>query len=508
MLVDGTGTKQDFAAAAAWYSKSAEQGWAWGQAMLAQMSAIGQGIPVDRIGAYKWCILAFEVEPPGQPWGCKKLLEDLSSKMKPEEIAEAKHRAYSWFEDRSKEPTKKHWVVGPDVKFVYAPPGRVADEWKLAGLIGLSYSEGEGVALDDAEAVKWFSLGSQRGDAPAESYLGERYYLGKGVPKDYDHAFKLFKQSADQGLPNGEHNLATCYADGIGVKKDGNEAAKWFQKASEGGNRDSAHDLGGRFAMGQGVTKDYATGYMWLRVARALGDNDSNVWIVAAYLTKAQLTQANQRTAEWFTAHSEDVQFQTELAYMYWRGEGVPKDSKKAAGLALPAAKNGNARAQSLTGMLYGTGDGVQKDDSEAVKWFRMAAEQGDTVGQTFLGLHYDNGRGVDKNPAEAIHWYQMAVEHEDAGSDPFNNLAWLYATASDPRLRNPSLALRYALKAVELTDAKDAGVLDTLAEAYYVNGDYENAIQTEKKALALEPKDSFRTSLQKYEQARQQKPR
>ena len=82
------------------------------------------------------------------------------------------------------------------------------------------------------------------------------------------------------------------------------------------------------------------------------------------------------------------------------------------------------------------------------------------------------------------------------------NNLGWLYATSTDPNVRNPEKALEYALKAVAATKEENAGVLDTLAEAYFVNGRYSEAVETERKALALEPRDSFKESLKKYEDA------
>ena len=88
-----------------------------------------------------------------------------------------------------------------------------------------------------------------------------------------------------------------------------------------------------------------------------------------------------------------------------------------------------------------------------------------------------------------------------------WNILAWSYATAVDARFKNPARALAYAQKAVSLTGEKNAGILDTLAEAYYVNANYDRAIATEKKALALDPaNESFKKSIERYQQAKQSK--
>ncbi len=82
-----------------------------------------------------------------------------------------------------------------------------------------------------------------------------------------------------------------------------------------------------------------------------------------------------------------------------------------------------------------------------------------------------------------------------------------------DPVFAIAGQALEYARKAVALNEengassADKAAALDTLAEAYFVNADYDKAIETEKKALALRPDySSFKQSLDRYQRAKQDK--
>ncbi|MDR3567440.1 MAG: M48 family metalloprotease [Syntrophobacteraceae bacterium] len=90
------------------------------------------------------------------------------------------------------------------------------------------------------------------------------------------------------------------------------------------------------------------------------------------------------------------------------------------------------------------------------------------------------------------------------APDDPsaLNNLAWLYATGPYS-FRHPEEALRLALKAASINPAP--GILDTLAEAYFVNGMYEDAVATIDQAIAeggsmrdylLKQKDKFEKAL------------
>lgn len=103
-----------------------------------------------------------------------------------------------------------------------------------------------------------------------------------------------------------------------------------------------------------------------------------------------------------------------------------------------------------------------------------------------------------------AISEYQTASRLDPSNSYTLDRLASLYATASDATLRNPAKSLEYALQAVKLDDAKNPSHLNTLAEAYYVNGEYKNAVLTEKKALSHLPDDatrkSFEANLARYE--------
>lgn len=81
------------------------------------------------------------------------------------------------------------------------------------------------------------------------------------------------------------------------------------------------------------------------------------------------------------------------------------------------------------------------------------------------------------------------------------NNLAWLYATAEDPAVRDPAKAMELASKAVAVTRSRNPQVLDTLAEAYFAAGEKDKAIDTERKALLIAPnRDEFKQHMARYQ--------
>ncbi len=100
-----------------------------------------------------------------------------------------------------------------------------------------------------------------------------------------------------------------------------------------------------------------------------------------------------------------------------------------------------------------------------------------------------------------ALEDYIKAVQQKPDDVSIQNNLAWLYATAKDEEVRDKLKALEHASRAAALSKEKNAGVLDTLARAYFINEKSNEAIETEKKAIVLEPENgSFKENLAFYE--------
>jgi TPR repeat protein/formylglycine-generating enzyme required for sulfatase activity len=210
--------------------------------------------------------------------------------------------------------------------------------------LGVFYSNGHFVKMDDPEAVKWYRRAAEQGLAKAQFNLGVMYGAGEGVPKNDAEAVKWFRRAAEQGHAMAQNNLGVRYANGRGVPKDDAEAVKWYRRAAEQGLAEAQNNLGVRYANGRGVPKDDAEAVKWYRRAAEQGF----AWA------------------------------QTNLGVMYENGRGVPKDDAEAVKWYRRAAEQGFAWAQTNLGFMYENGRGVPKDDAEAIKWYRRAAGQGD----------------------------------------------------------------------------------------------------------------------------------
>jgi tetratricopeptide (TPR) repeat protein len=88
------------------------------------------------------------------------------------------------------------------------------------------------------------------------------------------------------------------------------------------------------------------------------------------------------------------------------------------------------------------------------------------------------------------IHKYRRGLEILEKLADEYpknfsikNNIAWLYATAQDFSVRDGAKAVAVAQKAL-LLDPNNYHIWSTLAEAYFILGDYEKAQRSAESAL------------------------
>ena len=84
---------------------------------------------------------------------------------------------------------------------------------------------------DHREALSWYRMSADQGDAWGQYYLGAMYGKGTGVPQDYKEAIKWSKLSADQGYAMAQFVLGMMYYNGLGVPKDFKQAYAWIYNA-------------------------------------------------------------------------------------------------------------------------------------------------------------------------------------------------------------------------------------------------------------------------------------
>ena len=61
------------------------------------------------------------------------------------------------------------------------------------------YANGDGVAKDDAAAVKWYRKAAEQGSSQGQLNLGVMFVSGRGVGRDLIEAYKYWSLAAAQG---------------------------------------------------------------------------------------------------------------------------------------------------------------------------------------------------------------------------------------------------------------------------------------------------------------------
>lgn len=326
--------------------------------------------------------------------------------------------------------------------------------------LGRLHAAGRGVDRDPALAVQLYEQAADMGYTPGRFHMGYAYLMGEGVEKNLLKAREILTQAADQGHTFAMMSLAASYRKEHVATPDPEEARKWYERAYAAGEPKAMLALGYMLAEGE------------------FGEVDAE-GALARFHTAAQDGLAE--------AHAV-------LGWAYLTGKGTDIDEQTAFKHYKQGAEAGVVSAQLGLGHMLQFGVGSEKDVAAAKRWYEQAARAGMVDAQ----LRLANLLQQSDTKAErlgAAYWREMAA----ASGTPqaHNDYAWMLATSKIDSVRNGTLALDQAQKAVALEAS--AVYLDTLAAAYAEVGNFEQAVAVQEQALSAltdEQKD-LRTELE-----------
>jgi len=87
-------------------------------------------------------------------------------------------------------------------------------------IVGVSYMAGQGVKINQKQAIYWYRKSASQGFAKAQSNMGLSYLMGRSVPKDIELAIFWWQKAAAQGEPHAAHNLLVAYGETGRCKKE------------------------------------------------------------------------------------------------------------------------------------------------------------------------------------------------------------------------------------------------------------------------------------------------
>lgn len=224
-------------------------------------------------------------------------------------------------------------------------------------------------------------------------------------------------------------------------------------------------------------------------------------------------------------AKKKDTGAQLKLGEIYYYGDGVPVDYKKAEKWLKKAADNGvaeadyllgliyfdglvgkpdikkglqfmtdasdagNADAQFYLGRLYDLGTKVPQDFNKALSLYTSGAEGGSLEAQILLAEMYDKGLRVPMNKAKGIQMKELASAN--GATQYLNELGYTYLEGTNVN-KNPEKALYYLLEADKAGDTSVQHSIGLL----YLN---ENQIKNEAEAIPMLLKSASQGHFEDY---------
>ncbi len=127
------------------------------------------------------------------------------------------------------------------------------------------------------------------------------------MPQDHTEAVKWWRLAAEQGDAAAQNNLGAMYARGRGVPQNDAEAAKWIRMAAEQGYASAQNILGLMYINGEGVPQNYVSAYMWFTLAAAQGFEETQKAqnALAGEMKSDQVAEAQRMAREWMARHQQ-----------------------------------------------------------------------------------------------------------------------------------------------------------------------------------------------------------
>lgn len=254
----GLNHKKDFAKAASWFRKAAEQNYAPAQSWLGFFHEKGHGVRVDPAEAVKWYRKSAEQNNAdglfhmGRMYehgiGVSKDLAQARTYYQKAAAAGARDASLALANLGGAPPplTPTQDQVNEGVRLYRAKDfagaaklfRKLADQGHPRGqyLIAYQYERGEGVRQSNDEAIRWYRKSAEQGYAEAQNYLGQVYENGIGVKEDWAEAVRWIRKSAEQGNAEGQFLFGRVYQFGMAVPQNRREAIRWFDMAGDQGH--------------------------------------------------------------------------------------------------------------------------------------------------------------------------------------------------------------------------------------------------------------------------------
>lgn len=238
MYLKGEGTPQNFNAAIRWHKLAADQGDFDAQMDLARLfsNTSMRGLPYSMVGAHMYYnLVSAYANTQALKDEASLRREEITKKMKPEEILEAQKRAQKWHKKTRSEsipslqdaslleediPQKKNNSVKKEQEQIELTVKTDKETMLVAAGIGRKELNDAVKKNDFKQILAKLENKANNGDELAQLALGDLYLLGQGLQIDETLALKWYTEASKKNNPIALFKLAPMYCEGTGTEPD------------------------------------------------------------------------------------------------------------------------------------------------------------------------------------------------------------------------------------------------------------------------------------------------
>jgi TPR repeat protein len=221
---------------------------------------------------------------------------------------------------------------------------------------------------------------------------GSAAALKKAVPSDT--SLTALQYAAEGGHPIAQWKLGRMYADGNGVAQDDMRAFEYFSRIANAHAEDSPSAPQAAIVANAFV---------------ALG----RYYLAGIPNSKVQIdTERAREMFSYAASYFGNADAQYDLARLYLKGVGAPRDTKYGARWLGLAAQKGQHQAQAMLGQMLFNGEQLPKQAARGLMWLTLARDSA-TPDETWIKDSYNKAisKASDDDRAMALqmleHWVQ-----------------------------------------------------------------------------------------------------
>ncbi|WP_195429880.1 tetratricopeptide repeat protein [Clostridium sp. D46t1_190503_E9] len=270
--------------------------------------------------------------------------------------------------------------------------------------LGLFWEKGYGCEKDIEKALYWYKKAALKGNAFAQYSLGYMYFIGEEVEKNLEYSFKWYREAAENGFAPAQYALSYLYKNGEGCEKSVFKAYYWLEESAENDFEDSYYILGQSYLEGNAIETNYKKAFFYLSKGVEKDDMNCLESLGDMYYWGLYVDEDREKA---FSLYDKSIE-SGNISLYYKLGKLYEEDNNIKMALVnyLKGHGNGDLKSTQRLGIMYYNGDGVEIDKKKALTYMKAAIEGEDPHSLYVIGVAY-----LNDNREKGLEYLKKAYE-------------------------------------------------------------------------------------------------